>query len=203
MRERGIIFNTEMVKAILDGRKTQTRRVIKPQPRLCDKTGFNWKGYAYGLGIDRDGTDRNFTKYCPYGKVGDRLYVRETFQAFHAYVGINEICSKNEFDRQICTLEYKATNKANWQGKWRPSIHMPKWASRIKLEITNIRVERVQDISLYDINREGVDIIHGWDSSDVIIAKWIELWNSINENRGFGWDTNCWVWVIEFNSKRK
>lgn len=195
MKERPIIFNTEMVKVILDGRKTQTRRIIKPQPTLSNTSGFNWKGAAYGLGFNDKETNRNFanTNACQLGKVGDRLWVRETFA--------QGLCTES-------TLAYKATHKPEdleegWfeQIKWTPSIHMPRWASRINLEITNVRVERLKDISEEDALAEGMD---NGTSYAAMAAGWYEkpqrafqrLWTQIYGEES--WSGNPWVWVIEF-----
>ncbi|MEY0960525.1 MULTISPECIES: hypothetical protein [Providencia] len=194
MKERGIIFNSEMVRAILDGRKTQTRRIINPQPELTQKSGFKWKGGLFGAGSDDRETNRNFAhKNCPLGKIGDRLWVRETFQA--------GLCTES-------TFAYKATHKPSdleegWDEiiKWRPSIHMPRFASRITLEITNVRVERLQSISEEDAKAEGFDNSQsdaansiGWFEKSIRAFR--RAWENIYGTEG--WDSNPWVWVIEF-----
>ena len=162
MKERPIIFSSPMVRAILDGRKTQTRRDIK-EKLMC-------------------GEDAHVNN-CQYGKPGDRLWVRETF------------CYHDDLARYL----YKADGVTGV--KWKPSIFMPRIASRIMLEITGIRVERLQDISEEDAIAEGVD---GENEAAKIGAEWYEkpkrayrrLWKSIN---GTGsWDLNPFVWVIEF-----
>lgn len=203
MKERPVIFNGEMVRAILDGRKTQTRRVINPQPTLSERTGFNWKGAAYGIGSTYRDTVRNFAncfKTCPFGQVGDRLWVRETFQGplipedeLSEYLGANP----DKF-QSPAYCEYAADGGAkpeyvdsdeNTRYGWRPSIHMPRWASRITLEITAVRVERLQDISKADAIAEG--------GTEHFNIDWFgPLWASI-----YGvdsWNANPWVWVIEF-----
>lgn len=161
MKERPIIFSGEMVRAILAGRKTQTRRVIKPQPVIQDGVAFFKTGQR-----------------CPYGQIGDRMWVRE------AWI------------RNSGVPAYRADDPS-WPGetpKWKPSIHMPRWASRITLEIVNVRVERLQDITVGDAWAEGCP------NSDVnVIPDWfIPLWAGINAARGNGWDDNPWVWAIEF-----
>jgi len=228
MKERPILFSGEMVRAILDGRKTQTRRVIKPQPMKLDTAQWfpgppgdkrNAKHYANeshlrkGLPID----------FCPYGIPGDRLWVRETWRTDKLGEGEYPV-------RKGQWIEYRATPDIpppTYPGRWRASIHMPRWASRIDLEITDIRVERVQDISEKDAIAEGVyweaieypppmhtgiswvapgvtmTNIYGDKDRDVPAHLTAQdafkcLWDSINAKRGYGWDINPWVWVISF-----
>ena len=175
MNEYPILFNTEMVRAILAGKKTQTRRVMKPQP---DETKARWTGerweFHMGYPIGHD------VPKCPYGKPGDKLWVRETW------------CPNYYSDGRV-------GYKADWRNplpevvaetKWKPSIFMPKSAARIWLEIVDVRVERVRSITSTDAIAEGINI----DTEN-----FHELWNSINAKRGFGWDVNPWVWVVEFS----
>jgi hypothetical protein len=189
MKERGIIFNTEMVRAILEDRKTNTRRVINPQPDHFHKF--------------KDSILRPQIEYkeieCPYGKIGDLLYVRETYTKISDYSG----------GRIISKLCYKADNglqhskKDAWGDliKWKPSIHMPKSAARIWLEITDIRVERLQDINELEIIKEGCPNLLVDEDMTQVIEWWVDLWDSINEKRGYGWDVNPWVWAIEFKKR--
>ena len=181
MKERPILFSTEMVKAILEGRKTQTRRVLR------DTTEHRGEQYnpAY---IERWKNDEGWAKICPYGKVGDRLWVRETFC---------DDCIQDPVPHRVC---YKANREnqpaSDFCTKWKPSIFMPRWASRITLEITNIRVERVQDIGVKDALAEGVkyDVsVRGGDP----VSRYQDLWDSINGEK-YPWSSNPWVWVIEF-----
>lgn len=168
-KERPILFSGEMVRAILDGRKTQTRRVMKHQ----------------------NGAHLAFQK-CPHGNPGDCLWVRESFRL-----------SVPAHEGQTGYPIYRANFKDDpILGIWKPSIHMPRWASRITLEITGVRVERVRDISEEDAKAEG------WPRDQELFPTvntsykanlWFErLWDSINAERGFGWDVNPWVWVLEF-----
>lgn len=205
MRERPILFSGPMVRAILAGAKTQTRRVIKPQPELGDKMGFRWRGWMYGIGQDDRETNSNFAhSSCHYGRPGDRLWVRETW--CHTGSGVWSI--DEAYLAQDGHVIYRADNTA-WSGtKWFPSIHMPRWARRITLEITNIRVERVQEITNADAWQEGIEAprlpitepdgyqhqAQGWEG----IYSFRQLWDSINASRGYGWEVNPWVWVIEF-----
>lgn len=183
-RDRPIIFGSEMVHAVLNGRKTQTRRVVKPQPpsRIYSDGNTRWSPSGVWGGKDW---------FCPYGQPGDHLWVRETWGEFFLD-GAGE-CVVYRADGEI-DMSHMAF------GRWRPSIHMPRWASRITLEVTGIRAERVQDITIRDILAEGIDSSPSWDSDDVIAAKWIELWDGINAKRGYSWDSNPWVWVIEFKA---
>jgi hypothetical protein len=201
-----IPFSTPMVKAILDGRKTQTRRVVKA-PVLQDvrepnevywkngKVVFNWYGETVG-GFEVK------PKYQP----GDILWVRETWFE-------NEECLLYKASKYENTKEYHGRN--GWvQIKWRPSIFMPREAARIFLKVTNVRVERLQEITEEDAIAEGISWLdeacysnNGWtptlydpDSggSPVFRDGFTALWDSINAKRGYGWDTNPWVWVYEF-----
>lgn len=217
MNEHPIIFNGEMVRAILDGRKTQTRRVINSygndyhlDSRLCDwglsgspeqwdgeKKIWQWTGkrppqvnsWIWELQSDVDDSMTIPVK-CPYGVPGDRLWVRETWQ--------------NVSDMGIChpihnIVVYRATDP-DWETmdgwKWRPSIYMPRTASRIMLEVVAVRVERVQDISDADVRAEGV--LFPATTIDGFGVAFSTLWNSINAKRGYSWESNCFVWVVEF-----
>lgn len=181
-KERPILFNSEMVNAILAGKKTQTRRVIKNKSNI------------------------NHAIECPYGKPGDLLWVRETwrpeeldsgndgirFRADAVFKGIDNTQAAAEKWFQVYS------EKENWK-LWRPSIFMPRWASRITLEITHVRVERVQYIKLSGAKAEGVE--HDYENNLTTIENFAVLWDSINKKRGFGWDENPWVWVIEWRVK--
>jgi len=183
MTDRPILFSAEMVRAILKGRKTQTRRVMKPQPSTVDDAG-RWYRMKSG------GESLMTSAYpCPYGAPGDTLWVRETWTQYPI-----------ELNPEPCDAWYKATsNGPPPPFKWRPSIHMPRWASRITLRITDIRVERLQDISEDDARAEGCDpVVHPDGAVDCGTRKttFASLWNKIN---GPGaWDENPWVWVLAF-----
>lgn len=204
-KERPIIFSGEMVRAIIDGRKTQTRRIMKVQPpgegfqlsRLVessDRADRKNEGKLHWIKLSENGLrivdSHNVYFNCPYGKVGDRLWVRETL----AY----GLCVPGPY-------AYKATHKPEdleegWFEpiKWTPAIHMPRGASRITLEITNSRVERINDISDADAWAEGVDMTDALSMpcADGAAAVYSALWERIN-GKG-SWDLNPWVWVIEF-----
>ncbi|MEH4659836.1 hypothetical protein [Phytobacter diazotrophicus] len=185
MKERGMIFNAEMVRAILDGRKTQTRRIMKVNCMdICEKDdGSLWPWRE---------DEENHGDYwypCPFGDVGDRIWVRETF----AY--------GTDFGETDVGCFYRATDPG-WDdndtgARWRPSIHMPRWASRITLEITGVRVERLASISDDDAGKEGypADPAPYGGRMD----KWLwfrQLWDSIYPDQSF--KHNPWVWVITF-----
>jgi hypothetical protein len=218
MKERPILFNSEMVRAILDKKKTQTRRIIKPQP-LKRETTF-WRDGEYYFGVDEITKTRGKSFKCPYGKPGDRLWVRETWkyydwtedgEPFIQYSANGEISGALEYPEnwssRIENIWEKLSEKENYDiygaardNKWRSPRFMPHWASRITLEIINVRVERVQDIMPDDIIAEGV-----WQRKNSIDADcersykvFANLWDSINAKRGYSWASNPFVWVIEF-----
>lgn len=188
MTERPILFSGAMVEAILAGRKTQTRRVVT----LKNEHGLP---LHYSRIVDHS---------CPYGKKGDRLWVRETFRCVS--VGEYGIASvEYRADGKIVEIENTREAADLWFDayrdgeKWRPSIFMPRWASRIVLEIVNIRVERVQDISRADAIAEGMtEPQRPYSTALWQEEQYQELWNKINGPRGYGWDVNPWVWVLEY-----
>lgn len=200
MTERPILFSGLMVRAILDGTKTQTRRVVK-----------------YKANAEEGSTVHPHE--CPFGPVGTCLWVRETWKtealscstptggpdearyylAYKADVGFQP--------RGKCVIFPKLVTNA-WQRNrdgWRPSIHMPRWASRLTLEIASVRVERLQSMTFNDwvadfcpssVERESALATFVGDANRRRMAK--DFWDSINAKRGFGWDKNPWVWVISF-----
>jgi hypothetical protein len=190
MADRPILFSAPMVRAILAGTKTKTRRVVKPQPNndpakhhpiepYKTPTGlWNWV-----LAVTGHGSGDPFA--CPYGKPGDRLWVRESFYA-----------------ESPQTIFYRATHTTyedDPRSGWKPSIHMPRWASRITLEITDVRVQRLQDISEADLDAEGIQelIDGGVDHDGTPLDTYRTLWDSINAKRA-PWESNPWVWAITF-----
>ncbi len=192
MKERPILFKGAMVRAILDGSKTQTRRIVK------GATGPFWSHPGYRV-VMRDGVTKWETHggkpndygpaiKCPQGLPGDRLWVKET----HAYF---------DADPEHAGVVYRESdNGRTWEAqdegwKWKPSLFMPRWASRITLEVESVRVERLNDCSRGDAMAEGCPFPNMADGPDP--RKWYsELWESIN---GPGsWARNEWVWVVEF-----
>jgi hypothetical protein len=220
MKERPILFSGEMVRAILDGRKGQTRRVVKPQPPHSDRVlrapveiepGRAWgqEGQFIPVAYTVDCSHYREPILCPYGEVGDRLWVRETWQyalnvtndpGMHSFNN----CKTNPATGEKYIIYYRAMyNEHDDPRGWSSPIHMPRWASRITLEITDIRVERLQDISEEDARAEGFSVTEraGIDSSfgNAIARAWFRgLWDSINAKRGHSWASNPWVWVIAF-----
>lgn len=191
MKETPIIFSSEMVSAILGRHKTQTRRVIKPtnETRWLVSPELEWAD-SYVTN-----PDNGLINYCPYGKKGDQIWVRETWRV-----------NGNEHDYAIASKDevfYKVSEPWNTEPKWKPSIFMPRWASRIQLEVEGVRVERLQDISESDAMAEGVQYClvpehHGCYGNEAICA-FSDLWDQINAQRGYSWASNPWVWVIEFD----
>lgn len=231
MKERPILFSGEMIRAILEGRKIQTRRVIKPQPPsielVRDKTGAGysinppgiyskvgwWIAGAVGVVCDLIGVKNDYKWKCPYGKVGDRLWVRETWALYVPKTSIWEEGTHKLYNRKFNMkikpkfehiINYRAdsADTDNVYSLWKPSIFLPRWASRINLEVTGIRVERVQDISEADALFEGVEPKYHSDlemlTESPYRSNFKHLWDSINSKRGYGWTENPWVWVVEF-----
>ncbi|SXQ85911.1 hypothetical protein [Klebsiella pneumoniae] len=210
MKERGMIFNGEMVRAILHGRKTQTRRPIKWKQTRFTEIGEREDGSKWPWSEDAEHAC-DFWHPCPFGAVGVRIWVRETWARYN-------------IDQNSHDIAYRATTPEDWpeEGRWRPSIHMPRWASRILLEITNVRVERLNAISEEDAQREGVHtevwdqtvVARNYAARDEFFQFWSEdmphyvemnqlyrssfrsLWESIYGAEN--WLANPWVWVIEF-----
>ncbi|BEU21611.1 hypothetical protein [Paraburkholderia sp. 22B1P] len=229
MKERPILFSGPMVRALLDGRKMQTRRVVKHQPPeyTRDVITFHHPDPRTHYWAFDGGSLMDWAQPCPYGEVGDHLYVRETWQHSNYPLG--------PYDAD-CIVFYRADylddphgpdGEKSPEGKyrdWRPSIHMPRAASRITLEVTGVRVERLQDISAADARAEGIEYREdyiagsrcrrwraygsddGWFPEGVDIApihSFQSLWNSLNAERGLGWPANPWVWVVEFKRIEK
>lgn len=241
MKERGMIFNSEMVRAILDGRKTQTRRIMKVQPEsnqlglllITDSTKHSDIGKYHWAESNATGNHvRSKLFSSPFGAVGERIWVRETWATLGnedgCYVDWEDNLCKG--DERSAARIYRAsceqrpgdyglwsipddaywkphTKEHKFEGAWRPSIHMPRWASRILLEITGVRVERLNAISEEDARAEG--IIDGGclncgepepcgcanpepDATDAFAY----LWQSIYGQES--WNANPWVWVISF-----
>lgn len=225
MKEHPILFKTEMVQAILNGHKSQTRRIITPQNSIVGEGKVDWNDFCWdGTEVYKDTCQHGHTEihkaplpfadgiklHVPYKysedctiyriypkwDIGDRLWVKETFL----------IATDN-------SIIYRADNNMErHEGIWRPSIFMPRWASRITLEITDIRVQRIQDITEEDAIAEGAQagyilasptIFHkglpGYTETPKDYRMgYMRLWDSINLKRGYGWDNNPYVWVISF-----
>lgn len=255
MKELPIIFSGPMVRAILDGRKTQTRRIVKPPRRWpefshCDPFAMPpavwwWNGKHDRVGVRKE---------CPHGQPGDRLWVRETWQDVHPLqvaegrysqegragipgppmvkyrtiyradgeyprIHFNHPDGSHVDDwpyRSVCTGEdctRRHLHPAESYTGWMPSIHMPRWASRITLEVTGVRVERLQDITEDDARAEGIEQTARlvtdrdgtyWvcDSDSDLVGGFGCLWDSLNAKRA-PWESNPWVWVIEFRLRER
>lgn len=254
MKERPILFSGPMVNAILEGRKTQTRRVVKPHrdgviTGAAAKPGTAIEAWGGG---QRHNASRMAVVGCPYGVPGDRLWVREKWRdcnyggapglIYAADGDIRDLMLESEYLCEDRSMNYDHPHIAKYQWDvwytdvgcgefghgWKPSIHMPRWASRITLEIKSVRVERLQDISEDDAKAEGIECVGGptscepwkdygktgslgrrWSSP---VSSFRSLWDSINgkphiqrddEGREIGrtdlsWNANPWVWVVEF-----
>lgn len=197
IKERPILFSAPMVRAILEGRKSVTRRALKVQPHIDASGNFCVGQYNYGQDLDGTPMTRNFVRsHCPYGQPGERLWVRETFNS-------SADCRPPVAEPFIYAADLNSDGRTKWAAKWKPSIHMPRVASRILLEITAVRVERLQAISRADIRAEGLECPPELASDDVspnyrdwYPKAWRELWESINGTDS--WNANPWVWVVEF-----
>ncbi|EBC2855149.1 hypothetical protein CYF23_02455 [Salmonella enterica] len=221
MKERGMIFNAEMVRAILDGRKTQTRRPIKWKQTRFTEIAERDDGSLWPWAEDCErGGDIWFA--CPYGEIGDRIWVRETWATLGNEDGCcvdwgGKLCKGDEKSaariyRASCEQRpgdyglWSIPDDADWkphtenekfEGAWRPSIHMPRWASRITLEITDVRVERLRGLSEEDAKSEGIipsagGVLPGWEYRINFRDLWMDIYGTDN------WEANPWVWVIEF-----
>lgn len=189
VRERPILFSSEMVRALLENRKTMTRRIVKPQP----------------VSTKRSRRMDELIESCPFGNISDRLWVRETFCPRSNGMLVMEQIQRSFF-RATDGEGERNTKPHNW--RWRPSIHMPRWASRITLEITNVRVERLQEISEEDAHAEGIWPDPGgrfqqargvgpFTEDPRLAFRW--LWDSINgKYPDKAWAASPWVWVVSF-----
>jgi len=216
MKEHPILFSGEMVRAILDGRKTMTRRVIKNQPGPTTvgytelllghfKPVRSLRAFEGDIGSDDHkkaleefwADEKNETLACPYGQPGNRLWVRENFWAVEVAgqgVGNQFLVYDEEMGREPRPKELRPTLHLPRQPlRWghHSSIHMPRWASRITLEITAVRVERLRGITESDAWNEGIRTPNP-------VAGFMLRWEDLNLKRGYGWDDNPWVWVISF-----
>lgn len=211
MNEKPILFNAEMVNAILSGRKTQTRRIIKVQPQVTEQILRELGAWQDGFNLSQQvnaAFQAGFIDVsCPLGKPGDQLWVRETFQGplfdYEQMESYLEDSAKFE-SHEYCV--YKADGNTtpefvdaddNLHCKWRPSIHMPRWASRINLLITGVRVERLNTISAGDAMAEGYPAEREATGGSLDAWLWFrELWDGIYPDNTF--EVNPWCWVIEF-----
>lgn len=234
MKERPILFSGPMVRAILDGRKMQTRRIVKPQPSKMVIQGVGHLTIGMNpaddgrIWYDTDCVEAGRPFRCPYGEEGDRLWVKENFHvgsyvreahtqgAVMAYAESKQTVYSPMSDSEMARCRIKPDPRPWAEARTVPSIHMPRWASRITLEIESVRLERLQDISKEDAISEGCDPADGALGSDDIILsspfyngpfgdrrKWpvrrfMLLWIGINGQAS--WNANPWVWVVQFRN---
>lgn len=213
VRERPILFSGPMIRAILDGTKTQTRRVMTPQPLFSEALGC-WLWDRKGRGMTKpEGanyeppygfSEPNWLHLCPYGALGDRLWVRETWDVgFTSYE--QWVRYRADAAHQPVADEHRDALLANWDNHpstgWRSPIHMPRWASRISLELTSVRVQRLQDISEEDAIAEGAQAGESsltQEMSGSARGDFARIWNELNAQRGYPFADNCWVWALSF-----
>lgn len=207
IKERPILMQGETVRAILEGRKTQTRRVVKHHERYGCPTGdcpheCQWQ-------CNEAMNSKGVTDECPYGKPGDRLWVREAWwmhDDHRAFGDVDGNCFDEDGNPVLVNWDASMDEDSRRIGREygcrkRPPIHMPRWASRITLEITGVRVERVQSINPHDALAEGADFPHAQECPpDARAVEWYrDLWDRINGKRdGASWASNPWVWVVDF-----
>ena len=228
MRELPILFNGEMVRAILDGRKTQTRRPVKPQPfdklsidgevldlpcdeaRRIDDACWQFSCSARDKQPHKNADRWAFGKYAKhrFGAPGDLLYVRETWalhretfegqgSGYTLQFRADSATRKVLFDGRVIPAGDPKDTPKPWPATavnmgWRPSIHMPKWAARIWLEVTDVRVERIDSISMADVHAEGFEACEQFEGC------FRQTWDAIYKPQGFGWDSNPWAWAVTF-----
>lgn len=243
MKERPLLMSAPMALAVLEGRKSQTRRVMNPQPSegfspsacesyepiVINKNGEQEPGGAIFGCCDLYGEDEGYK--CPHGQPGERLWCKETYCHLTDPVSGIRTCYYKSTDEPPALCDDEGFGLYRKDGSerspWRSSIYMPRWASRLTLEIISVRVERVTEISNADAFSEGIESevwdqslscrdyskpdawFNNWgvennahltyvESDQIGIASFRTLWDSINAKRGFGWETGCWCWVIEF-----
>ncbi|RKH02970.1 hypothetical protein [Corallococcus carmarthensis] len=209
MVERPILFSGPMVRALLGGRKTVTRRIIKPQPTISDRGNLCWKDWCYGQTPDGRPAVASLAKVSPYGQPGDRLWARETW-------ALEDL--EGDGQRVVWQADRAAAWRANLDKhfylasdytptRWRPSIHMPRWACRLIREVVSVRAERLHDITEEDAKAEGAEPIGITFRDEARGARIVPslggpyrdgfriLWESINGAES--WDANPWVWRVE------
>lgn len=207
-KERPILLNAEMVRAVLDGRKTQTRRMLTSRHmELIDLGARAGECYPLESGQQHQNSQSYYREFCPFGAVGDRLWVREAWQGpLFDEEQLDEFLRDTEpfYTPKYCQYAADGGPKPEYCDRddnirygWRPSIHMPRWASRITLEITGVRVERLQGISEQDAAVEGVipaagGVEKGWEHRFNFRELWMGIYGADS------WQANPFVWVVEF-----
>lgn len=223
MATKPILFNTQMVRAILDGRKSCTRRIVKPQWEECPNCKYVHNEYIYdnlaeNVYCARCGYPLVSERRAPY-QLGDILYVRETWERFECWNcegdergNCPKEPKKSVLDKTCGCYMYRATDEISGDAKWHPSIHMPKEAARIWLKVTDVRVERLQEITEDGAKAEGANWKNGknvgWEEKmwRTAIERFAKIWDSTIKKSDldrYGWNANPWVWVIEFERCEK
>ena len=213
MSVKPILFNTEMVRAILDGRKTCTRRLVK----FLSGKNPKWTGYIKDGSMLYNGKNEPCIRTQPY-QPGDILYIRETWERFECRNcdgdergNCPKEPKKSVLDKTCGCYMYRATDEISGDAKWHPSIHMPKEAARIWLEVTNVRVERLRDITGLSVQKEGIEVETNecagkFDFVSELFLLFQRLWDSTIKKSDldrYGWQANPYVWVIEFERCKK
>jgi hypothetical protein len=202
MTARPILFSAPMVRAWFDGRKTQTRRIMKPQMTMYGNA-YQWKNcLAAG-----DGAGPNtVSPFCPYGSPGDLLWVRETWQLHSKATDLGKVvyrasesASHTEFHEMVPVALIGDLKPRPFQEGWRSSIHVPRWTSRLTLELTDVRVERLQDISEEDAKAEGTERLQCPDFRTAFSCVWYEIHGHA---KGKSWNADPWVWALSFRVHR-
>lgn len=219
MAIKPILFNTEMVRAILDGRQTCTRRIVRP-PYFVDGDENDKRSLITLRTATKNSSLYRQIGQMPYPdapyRMCDILYVRETWEHFECWncEGDERGNCPNEpqksvLDKTCGCYMYRATNEIRGDARWHPSIHMPKEAARIWLKVTDVRVERLQEITIDDIRKEGLEPrfdVKDKFSDGIARGRFLELWNSTIKKSDldrYGWNASPWVWVIEFERCKK
>ena len=228
VKEHPILFRTEMVQAIIAGNKTMTRRIINPQPywreiwgnaSIAGSTKLEYEGFVYRKNlignIEKDTS--KLIGFCPYGRIGDNLWVRESFQVYkdkYYFKASPDEIKNGQWGKDTIPIDYPEFNINNYS--WKPSIHMPRKACRFVLPLVNIRIERLHDISGEDAVAEGVESTNEFNSKEPYLHQYknyldgrfdmdangsfMTLFQSIHGEEI--WKLNPWVWVIEFKGMK-
>jgi hypothetical protein len=211
-KERPIIFSAESVRAILEGRKTQTRRVVRPQPNdqpryVADVAAEEGWYVPHSFGDIKIYDPLK----CPHGRPGDFLWVREKFRLTDfSFIDDDWNASVQYADLSLGVRKHYLERGGDEKTGWRSPTHMPRWASRIALEIKDVRVERLQSMRNEDFLREGIRseacniCVHyggsGCEHCGTLYRPFLELWDKLNKKRGCGWNMNPWVFVVSFKA---
>ncbi len=203
MAEHPILMSGSMVRATMENRKNQTRRVIVPQPVLLEANGrrssYAWRGGIFALDFYPDRS--TILEHCPHGSPGDLLWVRESAMLRSIGPECEEISLTYRADETVRTL-FREDRGPFCSTHWTPSIHMPRWACRLTLRLLEVRVQRLQEITDGDIAAEGIE--WGWNGTlgnkhgSPARDAFVSVWDPLNARRGYSWQSNPWVWALRF-----